>query len=551
MGLEQTPDTCSTTDLPPKSCNHDPPAKYSEGWRLSALVIALGLAIFLVAIDMTIVSTAIPSISSEFHSIASDGWYGSAFFLTNAATQAPCGKLYQFFPLKRCFVALMVIFEIGSLICALAQRPATLIIGRALAGAGAAGVSVGAYTILAVSAAPRLRPALTAIFGVSYAVASFAGPLLGGLFTTSSTWRWCFWINLPVGGFTLGTVLLLVPARASSAPESTSWRSILKQVDILGAILIIGAMLCFLLALEWGGVLKPWNDPDVIGTLIGSGTIGLLFCLHESYLGDNAMIPRTLITQKPVLMSCGVIFFLASSFFILLYYLPLYFQVVQGLSATGSGVRTVPLVLGCGVLSALSGVYMSLIGYGMPPMLLGSAATAIACGVFSMMDQHSDAGFWIGLQVLAGVGVGIACQVPVMVNQASVEPSNLSSVTAITLFFQMTGGSMFLQLAQSLLSNSLASYLSDHEDLSGGHVDHMAVLHAGASDLSKKFDPETLAIVVEGYMSGFRSTLFLATALASVATIFACFTGLGSIKKEPRSGTPEMEALGSSESVER
>ncbi|OOQ91746.1 putative MFS transporter [Penicillium brasilianum] len=549
MGSENAPEAsthrASSAESPEQECTSD---EYTTGWRLTALVIALGMAIFLVAIDMTIVSTAIPSISTEFNSIASDGWYGSAFFLTNAAMQAPCGKLYHFFPLKRCFVVSMIVFEIGSLICALAQCSATLIIGRALAGAGAAGVAVGAYTILAVSSAPSHRSALTAIFGVSYAVASFAGPLLGGLFTAASTWRWCFWINLPVGGFTLGTVLLIFSPPASGTPESASWKSILKQIDILGIIAVIGMMVCCLLALEWGGALKAWNNPDVIGTLIGFGIIGILFCIHEWYLGDIAMIPRSLISRKVVFVNCGVIFFLASSFFILLYYLPLYFQVVQGLSATNSGIRTFPLVLGCGLLSALSGVYMSTIGYGMPPMLVGSAATAIACGVFSTMDRHSKAVLWVGLQVLAGVGVGIACQVPIIVNQASVEPSMLSSVTAITLFFQMTGGSIFLHLAQSLLTNSLASYLAHHKVSSGRYVDPIDVLHSGASNISQKFDADALAIIVEAYMSGLRNTFLLATALASIATLLAIFTKLGSIKSVSKPPGSE-KALETSESV--
>ncbi|EGE01904.1 aflatoxin efflux pump [Trichophyton equinum CBS 127.97] len=525
----------------PATSDHEPPTDYTRGWRLAALVIALGFAIFLVAIDMTIISTAIPSISSEFKSIASNGWYGSAFFLTNAAMQAPCGKLYQFFPLKRSFVISMTVFEIGSLICALAKCPATLIIGRAIAGAGAAGVAVGAYTILAVSAAPHQRSALTAIFGVSYAVASFVGPLLGGAFTTSSTWRWCFWINLPVGGFTLGTVLLVFYPPVGSAPKPASWRSILVQTDIMGGYPRHWRY-------EWGGS----SNRGITGCDWDFGWfchLGLLFGLHEWYLGDTAMICRSLISRKAVLMNSSVIFFLAPSFFILLYYLPLYFQVVQGLSATASGVRTVPLVLGCGILSALSGVYMSKIGYGMPPMLLGSAMTTIACGIFSTINQHSNTGFSIGIQVLAGIGVGIACQVPIIVNQASVEQSELSSVTAITLFFQMTGGSIFLQLAQSLLTNAIATYLMSHKDSSGGHVDPMAVLHVGASEVLLKFDPDTSAVVLEAYMSGLRSSFLLATTLAGVATIFALFTTFGSIKKASKIQATKIYVQESSKTV--
>ncbi|KAL4902755.1 hypothetical protein BDW74DRAFT_180454 [Aspergillus multicolor] len=506
------------------------PSEYTTGWRLPALVLALGMAIFLVAVDTTIVSTAIPAISTEFQSVSSNGWYGSAFFLTNAAAQSSWGKIYRYLLLKATFVSSMALFEVGSLICALAQNPATLIVGRALAGAGAAGVVSGAYTILAVSAAPKIRSALTAIFGVSYAVASFVGPLLGGAFTSATTWRWCFWINLPVGGVTLVIVLLIFNPPSSCVPEPASWQSILKQLDLLGVVLFITAMTCYLLALEWGGGVKTWGDADVIGTLTAAGIIALLFCLQQWFMHDSAMIPRGLLLTRSMTTHCAVIFFLAPAFFILLYYLPIYFQVVRGLSATASGVRTVPLVLACGFLSALSGIYMSALGYGLPPMLLGSASTAIACGVLYRLSANSSSAFWIGLQVLSGTGVGIACQVPMIVNQATAAASDLSSATGLTLFFQMTGGALFLQLAQCLLNNKLGSYLGAHLDASGQHVDPRIVLGAGAAGIAEMFGADELGVVLGAYMAGLRVTFVLGAVLAGVATVISGLTGMRSIK---------------------
>ncbi|KAJ5673931.1 MFS general substrate transporter [Penicillium macrosclerotiorum] len=230
---------------------------YMTGWSLGILVLALGLALFLVALDMTIISTAIPSITKEFHSIDSQGWYGSAFFLTDGATQASWGKIYRFFPLKICFIISMAVFEAGSLICALANWPIMLIVGRAIAGVGAAGVASGAYTILAVSAAPRIRGSLTAIFGMSYAFASFVGPLLGGVFTTETTWRWCFWINLPIGGLALAAILFLFTPPVGPKPEPATWISIFKQVDLTGVMLLTSTMICYLLAMEWGVLSSP------------------------------------------------------------------------------------------------------------------------------------------------------------------------------------------------------------------------------------------------------------------------------------------------------
>ncbi|KAE8423425.1 major facilitator superfamily domain-containing protein [Aspergillus pseudocaelatus] len=421
------------------------------------------MAIFLVAVDTTIVSTAIPSISSEFRSISSNGWYCSAFFLTKAATQAPWGKIYRYLLLKGCYLASM--------------NPVTLIVGRALAGAGVAGVAVGAYTILVVSTTPRTRSALTEVFGVSYAVASFVGPLLGGVFTSASTWRWCFWINLPVGGVTLGgcfACILLTPSPKSNAPEAASWLSILKHLGLLGVVFIIG------------GALKAWSDPHFVSTVVGFGVLAIIFCCHEWFLGDTALIP-------------------------------------PGLSASASGVRTVPLVLVCGLLSTLSGVYMSTIGYEMPTMLVGGDFTAVACGTFTKLSESSSSSSWIGLQVLAGTGVGIGRQVPMIVNPATVKSSKLTSTTALTLyFFQMTGGSIFLQLAQLLLANTLISYLAQHPSSSRQHVDAQAVVQAGASNLAEQFDSDAPVRVRAAYT---YRLLYVHTSIISLEPTFVGLIG--------------------------
>ncbi|KAI9842020.1 MAG: hypothetical protein M1837_007516 [Sclerophora amabilis] len=243
--------------------------EYPKGFRFFVILMALILSMFLVALDMTIVATAIPRITDEFHSLDQVGWYGSAFFLTLASFQSTWGKLYKYFPLKTIFLESVVIFELGSLICARAQNSPTLVIGRAITGWGAAGAVSGCYIIIAYLAPPERRPAYTGILGATFGLASVAGPLLGGVFTDKLSWRWCFYINLPIGGVSFLTLLLLFKSPAASRPVDVSWQERLLQMDLIGTFTIVAAMTCFLLALQWGGATKQWSSPDVIGLLVG------------------------------------------------------------------------------------------------------------------------------------------------------------------------------------------------------------------------------------------------------------------------------------------
>jgi MFS family permease len=213
--------------------------------------------------------------------------------MTFGGFQSTWGKFYKYFSLKIYFMAAIAIFELGSLICGVAPGPTALIVGRAIAGVGGAGIGSGAFTIIGFIAEPQKRPALIGFTGATYGIAAVLGPLLGGAFSDKVTWRWCFYINLPVGGVAAVIVLFFLRIPSEAKPVKASWKEKFLQMDLPGAALVMGLIVSYLLALQYGGQTKAWRSSDVIGLLVGSFAIFVTVVVWEIYQGERAMIvPR-------------------------------------------------------------------------------------------------------------------------------------------------------------------------------------------------------------------------------------------------------------------
>ena len=330
--------------------------------------------------------------------------------------------MYQNFSLKAIFLAAVSIFELGSLICGVAPNSTVFIVGRAIAGLGAGGIFSGCLTILSYTVPLRKRPMffgmIGAMFGVIFLsfhasdvqVASVAGPLLGGVFTDHATWRWCFYINLPIGAITLLGIAIFFhnPDRAEN---HGTIRQRLKQLDFLGASFLIPGVVCLLLALQWGGTTYAWNSATIIGLFCGFGAIILIFIIIQVRSGDQATIPVSIFFRRTVFFSAMFSFFVGSSFLIVVFYLPLYFQGVNGTSATHSGIDTLPLLLSVVLASIVGGILVTVLGYYTPFMICGMALFTIGCGLLSTLSPETPFGKWFGYQVLSGVGLGICLQV--------------------------------------------------------------------------------------------------------------------------------------------
>ena len=465
------------------------------------------------------VATAIPRITDDFHSLDQVGWYGSAFFLTIASFQSTWGKAYKYFSIKPAFLLAILIFEIGSLICAVANDSTTLIVGRAIAGAGGAGIASGAYTIIAFSAPPKQRAAFTGLLGATYGVASVVGPLLGGVFTQDLTWRWCFYINLPIGGAAAVIIFFTFKVPKAVKPAPASLREKLLQMDLVGTFTIMAAVVCFLLALQWGGVTKSWKDSSVIGTLVGFVLLLVAFALNEYLMGERALLQGRLLKKRIVLVACLYVIFLAGSFFAFLYYLPVYFQSISGVSPSESGIRNLPLILSISLFTVISGGLITTYGHYVPLMLVSSVISTIGAGMLFTLDIDTPSSKWIGYQILTGVGLGLGFQVPIIVGQASVDLSDISSISALLLFFQTIGGSFFVSAAQTAFANTIVGSLP----VNAPGVNPAQVISTGATDIRNAFAAKDVAGILLSYLAGLHVVFALAITLSGLSLVVAFF----------------------------
>ena len=275
-----------------------PPPDYATGLRLFLIMLTLSISGLLTALEIGIISTAIPAITDDFHALDDVGWYGSATFLITAATSALWGKVYKHLNVKYAYLTSVAIFLIGSIVAATAPNSTAVIVGRALQGFGITGTMNGSIIVINYVAEPRLHPMLIGIWTGIFMTSTVLGPIVGGALTSGVSWRWCFYINLPLGGPIVVLLLVFLRVPKHIKPTPATWKEIILQLDLPGFSLILTSLVCFILALQWGGQTKAWNSGSVIATLVLWISFNIIFIVVESFQGARAIIPLRLMKPR-------------------------------------------------------------------------------------------------------------------------------------------------------------------------------------------------------------------------------------------------------------
>ncbi|KAJ6783403.1 hypothetical protein PWT90_02213 [Aphanocladium album] len=502
--------------------------EYIHGFKLFAVMLAITLACFLYLLDVSILVTAIPKITSDFHSLEDIGWYGATYNLASAALQPLSGKFYTYFHAKWTFLAFFLVFEIGNLLCGVATSSTMIIVGRTIAGAGASGLTNGSFAIVTACAPMEKRPQLMGILIGVCQMGLVAGPLIGGALTEFTSWRWCFYINLPVGAITIIAFLVTnIPDKRKYVQNQG--KLTLAKMDMVGFLLFAPAAVMILLALEFGGSKFAWNSPTIIGLFAGGGIEVILFLLWERRAGMTAMIPLPIIGKRQVWTACVASMFMFSTMLGAGYYLPVYFQTVRGLSPLHSGISMLPAIVTQLVVTVVCGGMVQRVGYYMPFMIASAVIIAIANGLISTWNPHTKTLTWAGYQVLLGIGRGMAFQMPVIAIQAHTPPALASVATATMVLFQTFFGSVFLAIVNTLFNTKLKQELNNRLPEIGADK----IINAGAADIKSVVPADKIAQVLESYSLGVNEVFYAVAAICVCMFIFSWGTGWTDIRKKP------------------
>ncbi|KAH7076944.1 major facilitator superfamily-domain-containing protein [Paraphoma chrysanthemicola] len=439
-----------SSDPPAQAAHSDEPPARSK-LKITLIMFSLAVAVLLVALDITIVTTALPTISEEFNSASGYTWVGSAYLIAQSAATPIWGKVSDIFGRKPILLVTNAIFFVGSLLAGVSVNIDMLIAARAIQGIGGGGLITLVNISISDLFSVRDRGMYFGIIGGVWALASSLGPVVGGLFTQKVSWRWCFYINLPIDGLAFLIILFFLDIQTPKTPL----RQGLKAVDWLGSLTMVGGTIMLLLGLEFGGIAHPWDSAIVLCLIIfGAVVIGLFF-LIEWRIAPYPLMPLELFSKRSNLAALGTCFFHAFVFISGSYFLPLYFQAVLGATPILSGVYLLPQAVALSSMSMITGITIKKTGKYLPLIWFGMFMMTLGFGLFIDFDVNSSWAKIIVYQIIAGIGVGPNFQAPLIALQSLVPKRDIATATATFGFTRNLGSAISVVVGSVIFQNEM------------------------------------------------------------------------------------------------
>ncbi|KAH6866779.1 MFS transporter-like protein [Alternaria rosae] len=424
--------------------------------RMVAIITALFLSLFVSALDATIVSTALPTISRDLNSATGYTWIGGAYLLANAASGPIWAKLSDIWGRKPIMLAALAVFFASSTVCATAKTMQELIIGRAFQGTAGGGLILLVHVCISDLFSLRQRSLLMGFTEGIWALAGGIGPVLGGIFASLVTWRWCFYINLPICGFAAILIVLFLDIKH----EHTSFIDGIRAVDWFGIFTFLGFTLMILLGLDFGGVIFPWDSSKVIALLVVGGVMIFAFIYSEAKVAKYPLIPMTVFRRRTNVAAFLVVFFHGFVFIAGEYYMPLYFQAVLEASPLRSGLLLLPFIVTGAIAGVLCGLIMHKTGHFREIIWVGTVICTIGFGLFISFDAYTSTGKAVGCVIVGGLGSGILFEAPMIAIQSQVEQQHVATATATLSFVRNIGVAISTIIGGTIFQNSMNSQAS-------------------------------------------------------------------------------------------
>nr|AHV78251.1 ResE [Sarocladium zeae] len=491
--------------------------EYLTGLRLALVISTILLSTVLAALEIGIIATAIPGITDDFHKLDDVGWYGSSTFLLFGASAPMWGKMYKYLSVKYTYIGSMAVYLIASIVGGAAPNSVSVIVSRALQGLGAAGTLGGSVLVINYVSKPSQRPILIGAWMGTFMISTILGPVIGGAFTSGVSWRWCFWINLPLGGPILVLLWFFLNVPKHIKPAPATWKEIILQMDFPGFGVVLAALVCLTLALQWGGLTKSWDDGSVIATLVLFVVLILVFVVVEWFQGPRAMVPLALLRPRTTWANALYCYISNCPFYQIMFYLPIYFQSIHGFSAVKSGVCTLPFLAFFSLGAVVSGGLIGKTRYLQPYQLTSTLLMTAGMALFYTMDVDTSSARYFGPQILFGFGLGLGNQIPMTAVQGFSKPEDVANSTGIMLMCQSMSGATFLVVAQSIFSNRLLESLRH----STADIDPLEVINTGASEIGDIFTGQELEAVIRSYMDGLKDVYLFGLAGSAAAVLLS------------------------------